>query len=227
MTDERTKIIASYILDEAADRAMLISHLISMIVQNDETHVNERGNTVFRWHRSDVRYLVDFADDYKAGGWVQFDTDQDAWYFGVWLSPGSLRTLTYCEGDWSLVRCPDREHYNAEVVDAIEFYGEGFFAKTIDHLTGEMTTYVQDRNEFLIPEGYWHRGEVFDDGALGTADGVPYEWWLAGSSGAGFLLYVEGCAVEQVTRAKAMLRHRRDVVSLRTTRAPLCCEWPI
>src|SRR5438132_508470 len=67
------------------------------------------------------RYGVDFAEDFKAEGWEQFDTDQDAHYFGVWVNRGRLQTLTYAEGDWTLVTCSDREHYNAEISDAIKF----------------------------------------------------------------------------------------------------------
>lgn len=110
---------------------------------------NERGNDVQRAFLPSERYRVDFADE--AEGWEQFDTDQDAPYFGVWMNKRQRQTLTYAEGDWTLVTCPDWDHYAAEVADAIRFYGEGFIAKAIDTDTGERTTYCQDRAKFLEP----------------------------------------------------------------------------
>ncbi len=45
--------------------------------------VNERGNTVFRSFHSTERYRFDFRLCTKEKGWTQYDTNQDAWYFGV------------------------------------------------------------------------------------------------------------------------------------------------
>lgn len=109
---------------------------------------NERGNRVCRWFRPADRYEVDFADDFNVEGWLQFDTDQDASYFGVWVNPRDFRTLTYAEGDWTLVECPTKESYLEEIRDAIRFYGEGFIAKAIAG-SGEVEIFRQDRNQFL------------------------------------------------------------------------------
>ena len=115
-----------------------------------KTRENERGNTIHEtWVGSCDRYRVDCAPDFTSEGWEQFDTDQDAHYFGVWLNRSKLLTLTYAEGDWTLVVCSDAAHYNAEVADAIRFYGEGFVAKAID-AEGVVTVYRQERSEFLI-----------------------------------------------------------------------------
>jgi hypothetical protein len=112
---------------------------------------NERGNQVYRMYYDSERYVVDFADEFHNEGWLQFDTDQDAAYFGVWVNPKERCTLTYAEGDWTVVDCPTIESYNAEIRDMIRFYGEGFILKAFDTTTGEMETVVQDRSEFLIP----------------------------------------------------------------------------
>jgi hypothetical protein len=92
---------------------------------------NDSGNTVVRSNADSLgvsheRYVFDFDDDFRAAGWLQFDTNQDAWYFGVWVNPKTFQTLTYAEGDVTLVLCRDAEHYNAEIRDACDFYGEGF-----------------------------------------------------------------------------------------------------
>lgn len=110
--------------------------------------VNERGNTVYRVFFPAERYLIDFAEDFTETGWEQFDTDQDAHYFGVWVNRRLRSTLTYAEGDWTLVECPDDAHYEAEIHDAIAFYGEGRIALVIDS-DGGATEYRQDRSAFL------------------------------------------------------------------------------
>lgn len=114
----------------------------------DEPETSPRGNAVRRAFMPSERYIVDFAEQFAAEGWEQFDTDQDAPYFGFWINKTTLRTLTYCEGDWTFVSCPDAAHFNAEIEDAIKFYGEGFIAKAFD--ADGMTTYRQERQQFLI-----------------------------------------------------------------------------
>jgi len=117
---------------------------------------NARGNSIERsFILNGERYRWDFDKKALEEGWGQYDTDQDAWYFGVWVNKKLLQTRTYAEGDLTLVKCPDVEHFNAEIEDMNKFYGEGFVAKTID-LDGKMTTYVQDRELFFIKEGGEH-----------------------------------------------------------------------
>ncbi len=91
-----------------------------------DVHLNQQGNTVVHRSRSADRYRFDFDADFRAAGWLQFDTNQDASYYGVWVNPKLLRTLSYCEGDVYLVLCPDAQHYNAEIEAACKFHGEGF-----------------------------------------------------------------------------------------------------
>lgn len=124
--------------------------------------INERRNTVIRRHWDTERYLFDFDHQFHAAGWLRFDTDQDAWYFGVWVNPKTFRTLSYAEGDVSLVVCADKEHYNAEVESMCQFYGEGFecIATNPEGLQqlllggrvpgAEGTVYRQDRQKFFV-----------------------------------------------------------------------------
>jgi len=112
------------------------------------SHTNERGNGIFRMFSPGARYAVDFAEDFVSEGWEQYDTDQDASYFGVWVNRTQYLTLTYAEGDWTLVRCPDAACYNAEIENANRFYGEGFILKAIGG-DGSCMTLVQDRARFF------------------------------------------------------------------------------
>ncbi len=113
-------------------------------------------------HRDAGRCLFDGDDDFRAAGWLQFDTNQDAWYYGVWVNPKLLKTLSYCEGDMYFVVCRDAEHYNAEIKAMCEFPGEGFKMVACDmdaaqglllggEPKGKTTVYRQYRGKFLIP----------------------------------------------------------------------------
>lgn len=98
---------------------------------------NARGNIVWRDQDADARLGVDprgraalttrQADRYlfdcgPCNAWQQFDTWQDASYFGVWFDDATRRVFTYCEGDRTLVECPTAESYAAEIADMIAFY---------------------------------------------------------------------------------------------------------
>ena len=132
-----------------------VNHFCKRLIELGEkdNHPNPQGNTVHRFFLSAERYLIDFATNFRAEGWQQYDTDQDAHYFGVWFNHKSLRVLSYAEGDWTLVSCLDAEHFNAEIEALNEFHLDGFAFKTIDTETGQVTTYVQNRSEFLIGGG--------------------------------------------------------------------------
>ena len=107
----------------------------------------EATNTEPERHRMFLpseRYTIDFADDLKT--WRQFDTSQDAPYFGVWVDMEARETLTYAEGDWTLVVCPTAETFRAELDDMHTFYGDpppAFIS--IDTDTGQRTDYYDER----------------------------------------------------------------------------------
>ena len=112
-----------------------------------ETASTKAGCDVRTAWRDSERYEVDFADDYKAEGWQQFDTSQDAHYFGVWINPRLLMILTYCEGDWSLETAPDAQRYRESVQRLIDCYEPGRVCLCIG---SEGSVEVrQDRTEFL------------------------------------------------------------------------------
>lgn len=97
------------------------------------------------------RYAFDFDNDFK--GWRQFDTDQDAPHFGFWTRAATFQTLTYCEGDVTLVTCDDVKGYNAEIDDACRFYRAAAAFITYDGEPGHMTRteYHEDRAEHFHP----------------------------------------------------------------------------
>lgn len=84
---------------------------------------NVRGNIVHRSFEPSNRYKFDFTECTSAKGWQQYDTDQDASYFGVWVHAKDRKTLTYAEGDVGVVECPTQESFDAEIRHMAEFYG--------------------------------------------------------------------------------------------------------
>lgn len=111
------------------------------------------GSRIYRFTEGGgERYLIDFADQFTAEGWMQFDTDQDASYFGVWVNPQRRAILNFCEGDWSVQEADSIEVYNAEIAYMCQFYGEGFIAKaiTVDGPNrGYCEEWRQDRSAFF------------------------------------------------------------------------------
>ena len=66
------------------------------------------------------RYTYDFGFCSYENGWAQFDTAQDASYFGTWANPTRLMILSYCKGDTTLKEAASPEEFAAELreVDA-------------------------------------------------------------------------------------------------------------
>lgn len=120
-----------------------LANIIKKIGKPDKT---ETGQDIWRTYWDRDRYMVDFADNFKAEGWQQYDTDQDAHYFGVWVNPDRLQTLTYAEGDWSLIQCDNQSAYQAELAGMAKFYGSPPPAFTvIDTETATITKHYQER----------------------------------------------------------------------------------
>jgi hypothetical protein len=88
--------------------------------------MNARGNELVSNEDADIALGFRGGDRYtyddRLKGWHQFDTWQDAPYFGVWFNDKTRQTFTYCEGDRTLVNCPSPETYAAELADMIAFY---------------------------------------------------------------------------------------------------------
>ena len=94
------------------------------------------------------RYVIDFAEDFA--GWEQFDTSQDAHYFGVWMHYERRLILTYCEGDWTLEESETVEEHREKVQRCIDCYDAGRVACVIG--ADGATDVTQDRAVFLTGE---------------------------------------------------------------------------
>ena len=76
-----------------------------------------------RWFIADGdRYAFDFRRCTPAKGWAQLDTEQDAWYFGNWVNPSKMETMSYAEGDVTHKICETMEEFAGELVRTLSFY---------------------------------------------------------------------------------------------------------
>ena len=79
-------------------------------------------------------------------GFEQYDTDQDAWYFGVWVNLATRQVFTYAEGDRVLETFATTKAFAAELQRMAKLYGATPpFAVTIDTDSGEFTALTAPR----------------------------------------------------------------------------------
>ena len=116
----------------------------------DNTRVNPQGNILAHSFCHHDRYLWDFCSEFTSAGFKQFDTDQDAHYFGTWVNPQTMEVFSYIEGDVHLVVCEDKEQYNKEIQSMIDYYGEGREFAVVDVKENMFTEYRQNRSSFLL-----------------------------------------------------------------------------
>ena len=105
--------------------------------------INERGNTIERAFDNIDRYHYDFVECKKKDGWLQYDTDQDAHYFGIWVHPEKRVIVSYIEGDITVVKCKNAESIREEIKVMNDFYGSPPPAFTVFDLKEKtITKYV-------------------------------------------------------------------------------------
>jgi len=109
----------------------------------ETTEEVERGVLKRRSLHGGDRYLFDFSVCTRERGWVQYDTDQDAWYFGVWVHEGRLEVVTYAEGDLAYFTARDEASFRAEIEEMNAFYAPSPAFVTIDQ--GGVTEVFDER----------------------------------------------------------------------------------
>lgn len=117
------------------------------------TETNRHGSTVERSFVCDGdRYHFDFVLCTPAKGWQQYDTDQDAWYFGVWVNREERKTLCFAEGDITITTSPTEEIFEAELAAMAEFHGSPPPAfVVIDTDSGQVTEHYDEAGAFGRP----------------------------------------------------------------------------
>lgn len=83
---------------------------------------NELGLTAHIKYFHSSRYKFD-GDICAGSDWMQYDTSQDASYFGVWVNPIERMVIQYAEGDVYIDVCKDATTYKKRIQELNEFYG--------------------------------------------------------------------------------------------------------
>lgn len=91
------------------------------------------------------RYIFDMRLCRGGAGWVQYDTSQDAWYFGVWVHLESRQVVNYAEGDLYVDTYETVEEFRTKLKEMAEFYGDPPPAFTAIGLDGSVTRYYDER----------------------------------------------------------------------------------
>ena len=89
------------------------------------------------------RYLFDGSVCTKARGWTQYDTDQDASYFGIWVHHDNLGVVTFAEGDLTYFKARDADAFAAEIEGMNAFYKPAPAFTTID-ADGRLTRHYSE-----------------------------------------------------------------------------------
>lgn len=116
------------------------NHILIVESQNHDT------KAIYRDFDGDGdRYQFDF-DMCKGPDWQQYDTDQDAWYFGVWVNLKERKIVTYCEGDIDIVFLLTDTAMQQELIEMANFYGDPPPAFVVfDYLKGTVTNIYDER----------------------------------------------------------------------------------
>jgi hypothetical protein len=78
------------------------------------------------------RYPYDFKLCTAKKGWAQFDTKQDASYYGNWVNPTSMELVSYCEGDSTYTKCESEAEFAATLLEMINWHKEREYFIGID-----------------------------------------------------------------------------------------------
>ena len=78
------------------------------------------------------RYPFDFKLCSGEKGWAQFDTTQDASYFGTWTHPVELKTVSFTEGDLCVETWDSEAEYVQALRETVAFYQKDGSFKGID-----------------------------------------------------------------------------------------------
>jgi len=138
--------------DERDEATMSLSLYLSRLEERGR-RISSHGNEIIDytypgWDGS--RYPFDSRFCNPLEGWEQFDTNQDAEYFGTWINKRHRMTFTYCEGDLMWVRCRTADDFNLEVTGMCQCYSPGRAFAAIETETGVMTEYFEDRRQHFI-----------------------------------------------------------------------------
>lgn len=111
---------------------------------------NGRGNVVARYFLPVDQDLYDFKICIRPDGWAQYETNQDAHDFGIWVHLENRYVFTYGEGDLTLTICGSIESLRAELQAIGEFHGPPAPRFVIVDDDGTVTEFYDKRPEVHV-----------------------------------------------------------------------------
>ncbi len=100
------------------------------------------------FHEDSSRYRVESEICPSCDGWKQFDTDQDAWYYGVWVNPSLRAVVCFAEGDLYIQVSSSKEQFSLEIESLTEFHGEPPVTISALDSEGVLTRYRAERPDY-------------------------------------------------------------------------------
>jgi uncharacterized protein YuzE len=113
-------------------------------VNFDSIEESENGTLSRKFVMGVERYLFDVSVCTSARGWTQYDTDQDAPYFGVWVHKENHEVVTFAEGDLTYLKARDADAFAAEIERMNAFYEPTPAVTTID-ADGRLTRHYDEK----------------------------------------------------------------------------------
>ena len=100
------------------------AHMMRHLAQvHGGSTADENGQTVTRgWMVHSDRSRFDHVLCRRGDGWEQYDTPQDASYYGVWVHPPERLIATYTERDWTLTECASSAVFWVALEDLARFH---------------------------------------------------------------------------------------------------------
>ena len=105
------------------------------------------NNRLEEWFCSSERYPMDFNFCGMKSDWYQFDTAQDAPYYGSWCNPRLLMLLSYTEGDIYLIHCETPDQYRAEI-EALEKFNAEYESMSLEDWRKRGRYGIDDHDSF-------------------------------------------------------------------------------
>jgi hypothetical protein len=101
------------------------------------------NNCIVEWanYCQRERYYYDMGMC-SGSDWCQFDTEQDASYFGIWVNIKDRKVVTFAEGDETIVTAENDTDFKAELQSIVKFYTPGRACATVND-KGEFTNHYE------------------------------------------------------------------------------------
>lgn len=112
----KTPIFKDHEDTEAIINSLLICSL------NERTITQESAFSSYSSKDAD-RYVFDFYFA-SSESWQQYDTTEDAWYFGIWVNFQTMQILKYLEGDIHLSTFSCHKFFKKDIEKLNSFYGD-------------------------------------------------------------------------------------------------------